>query len=86
MAFALAHPRIDRLLRLNGRRVAAIVLFWFVAAALHNIVYGLLRGLFAPDWDEPFFFLIALFVIPAYLLIATLYTLLAPSPRRPSAP
>ncbi|MFN8639111.1 MAG: hypothetical protein U0360_06555 [Dehalococcoidia bacterium] len=65
---------LDRLLRLTWRRVGLVLLAWVLAVILHNVVYGLLYERFAPGWDEPVFFVLAVLVIPAYVVVAAAYT------------
>ena len=70
--------RMDRLLRLSFKRVLLIALAWIVSVVLHNLVYGLFKGYFdRTGSDEPFFFAIALLVIPLYLIASIAYTLAA---------
>ena len=68
--------RMDRLLRLSFKHVLLIALAWIVSVVLHNVVYGLFKGYFdRTGSDEPFFFAIALLVIPLYLIASIAYTL-----------
>ena len=49
---------------------------WFVAVMLHNLIYGLFKSYFdATGGDEPVFFIIAIILIPIYVLIAIVYSL-----------
>ncbi len=65
---------IDRVLHLTWGRLALVALAWMLAVFLHNLIYGLLYTRFAPGWDEPVFFVIAVLVIPAYFVVASIYT------------
>lgn len=65
----------DKLLRLTWKKVAAIFVAWLSAVLLHNAVYALFRDSFGPGGDEPFFFLLAVIVIPAYFSVSVVYTL-----------
>ena len=67
--------RADRLLLLNWKKTLLIPAAWFVCVVLHNLIYGLLRSFFQPGWDEPFFFLLAAFVIPLYTATCIVYSL-----------
>ncbi len=63
-----------RYLWLTPRRVGLVALVWVLAVVAHNVVYGLLRGLFEPGWDEPVFFVAATILVPGYFLVSALYT------------
>lgn len=65
---------LDKLLRLTLPRLVLIVVAWVLCVILHNAVYALLRDSFGPDWDEPFFLILAVVVIPLYLVVAVVYT------------
>lgn len=69
-----ARSGLDRVFHLTWGRVALIALAWVLAVVLHNLVYGLLYTRFAEGWDEPVFFVLAVLVIPAYFLVASIYT------------
>ena len=60
---------LDAFFLLNWRKSISIVGLWILAVVLHNAVYGL------AGFEEPFFFLIAVLVIPAYLIASIVYTL-----------
>ncbi|MEK6819765.1 MAG: hypothetical protein AABY03_01030 [Nanoarchaeota archaeon] len=60
---------LDVFFLLNWKKSISIVGLWALAVFLHNMVYGL------AGFEEPFFFLIAVFVIPAYLIASIVYTL-----------
>ncbi|MCC6237735.1 MAG: hypothetical protein IT299_09195 [Dehalococcoidia bacterium] len=63
-----------RYLWLTPRRLGLIAAAWVLAVIAHNLVYGLVRGLFADGWDEPVFFILATLVIPAYVVVAAVYS------------
>ncbi len=63
-----------RYLWLTPRRLGVIGVTWVLAVVAHNLVYGLLPGLFAEGGDEPVFFVLATLVIPAYFLVALAYS------------
>lgn len=68
--------KLDTLLLLNWKKVLMIIIAWFVAVILHNVVYGAIKY-FNPSFqgDEAFFFIIAIIVIPLYFIIALVYSL-----------
>ena len=47
---------------------------WVACVVLHNVIYALFHDSFGPGGDEPFFMFLAVVVIPAYVLIAVIYT------------
>lgn len=68
--------RFDKYFLLNWKKLYLVVIAWIVAVVMHNFVYGLFKAYFdAHGGDEPFFFIIAIFIIPAYFLISFIYTL-----------
>ena len=69
--------KIKNILLLSWKKLWIIVVSWFVAVLLHNLVYGLFKTYFdAHGGDEPFFFIIAIIVIPLYFIISTIYTII----------
>lgn len=68
------HAVLDKLLRLNLKRLLTIGAAWVLCAVLHNAVYALLKGGLGLDVDEPLFFLLAVVVIPLYLAASLIYT------------
>lgn len=68
--------KIRKVFLLTWKKALLIFGAFVVAVLLHNIVYGLFKSYFdRHGGDEPFFFLIAVIVIPLYLLISLIYTL-----------
>jgi len=65
---------LDKLLRLSLRRTLLIVAAWVLCVVLHNVIYGMFRDSFGPNGDEPFFFLLAVVVIPLYSVVSLVYT------------
>jgi hypothetical protein len=65
---------LDKLLRLNLWKLLLVAAAWVLCVVLHNAIYALLRDSFRPDWDEPFFLILAVVVIPLYLGVAAFYT------------
>jgi hypothetical protein len=69
--------RFDKLFLLTWKKVFLGVIAWFVAVILHNLVYAFIVGVLKIEIvDEPFFFIIAVLVIPLYFLISIVYTLI----------
>lgn len=66
----------DRYLLLNWKKLVGIIAAWAAAVFLHNAVYGLFLDYFRRTGsDEPFFFILAMVVIPLYFLVSLLYTI-----------
>ena len=59
----------DKYFLLSWRKAWIIVVGWFVAIMLHNLI-GALFGI-----EEALFFIIAVVLIPIYVLIAIIYSL-----------
>lgn len=60
--------KADNLFLLSWKKLWAIVVAGFVSIILHNLISGLIGT------EEAFFFVIVVFIIPAYTLIAVLFT------------
>ncbi len=71
---AEAPTRADRWLLLTRRKALAFVAAWVAAVVLHNVVYALFQDAFGPGGDEPFLFLFAFVVLPAWVLVSAVYT------------
>lgn len=65
---------LDKILRLTWLKGVLIAVAWVACVVLHNAVYALFHDYFAPSGDEPFFFILAVIVIPLYAIIALVYT------------
>ena len=65
---------VDILLMLTWRKALYILAAWVACVVLHNLTYALLVKFFGFKGDEPFFFLLAVIVIPLYVLVALVYT------------
>lgn len=66
---------LDRILRMTWKRMLLVVVAWFAAALLHNLVYGLFKDFFdRHGGDEPLFLIIAIVVIPFYVAASLVYT------------
>lgn len=66
---------MDKFLLLSWRKVLLIGAAWLVCVVLHNLVYAALRPVFGQEGDEPFFFLLAVIVIPLYTAACLMYSL-----------
>jgi len=67
-------PRADRFLLLSWRKLLVIATAWVASVVLHNAASPLAEQF--GGTDEPVFFLLAVIFIPAYFLIALVYTLI----------
>jgi hypothetical protein len=65
----------DKLLLLTWKKLLLIPGAWILCAVLHNAIYALFQPFFEPGGDEPFFFLLAVVVIPSYALACGVYSL-----------
>jgi len=63
--------KIKNLFLLNWKKLWIVIVTGFVSIILHNLISGLLGT------EEAFFFIIVVFIIPLYLLIATLFSLIS---------
>ena len=54
---------------LSWKKLLIVVVVFVVSVLLHNFIYGLF-GI-----EEAFFFIIAVFVIPIYLIVSIIYSL-----------
>jgi len=55
---------------LSWKKVGIIILTGFASIILHNLISGLMGK------EEAFFFIVAVFVIPVYVLTAVLFSLI----------
>lgn len=62
--------KIKKFFILNPKKLCLIVAVGSVSIILHNLVSGLTGS------EEAFFFTLVIFVLPAYILIALLFTLI----------
>lgn len=61
--------KFDRYFLLSWRRAWLIIIGWFLSVILHNAIYALF------NFEEAFFFILAVIVIPIYVLIVLIYSL-----------
>ena len=64
----------DMWLLLTWKKALLLLVAWVACVALHNAVYAAVRAYAGRDFEEPFFFLLAVVVIPLYALAALAYT------------
>jgi hypothetical protein len=55
---------------LSWKKIWVLVVAGFVSIVLHNLISGLLGT------EEAFFFIVVVFVIPSYILVSTLVSLI----------
>ena len=60
--------KIGEFFTLTWKKIWILVVGGFVCISLHNLVYALLH------FEEAFFFILVVFVLPVYLVIALVYT------------
>jgi len=70
---------LDKWFLLSWKKVAIILIAWIASVILHNIIYVIFIDYFnsTPGGDEPFFFLIAIIIIPIYLVVLIIYTIIS---------
>jgi len=69
--------KLDKWFLLTWKKAWIIIISWFLAFVLHNLVYALFFNYFeSTGGDEPFFFIIAVIVIPIYFILCFIYTLI----------
>ena len=70
------NKKLDKWFLLTWKRFGMIVIAWFLAGIFHNLFYALFFNYFqSTGGDEPFFFILAVIVIPIYVLICIIYSL-----------
>jgi len=63
--------KVEKLFKLSWKKLLLIIVAWFVAVILHNLLSAVLGT------EEAFFFIIAIFVLPIYLIVAAIYSLIS---------
>jgi len=61
---------IKNLFLLSWKKLWIVVVGGFVSIILHNLISGLMGT------EEAFFFILVVFVLPVYILIAVMYSLI----------
>ena len=75
--------KLDKYFLLDWKKAWIIVVSWFVSIMLHNIIYAIFKTWFdSRNGDEPFFFIVAIIVIPIYVLMVLIYSLIKIIKRR----
>ncbi len=73
----MKNKQLDKWFLLTWKKFWIIIVAWFLAFVLHNLVYALFFNYFqSTGRDEAFFFIIANILIPLYFLICFIYTLI----------
>jgi hypothetical protein len=68
---------------LSWKKTAIVLMIWIGAVFFHNMIYAFIVGVLKIEIiDEPFFFIIAVIIIPAYFIISIIYTLIKKLRRR----
>jgi len=60
--------KVKKFFLLSWRKLWILVVSGFASIILHNLISGLMKI------EEAFFFIIVIFIIPVYFLIAVLFT------------
>jgi len=67
--------KFDKWFLLTWKKTAIAIFIFILSVILHNLVYALLVNFFSQEWDEPFFFIVAVILVPLYLIISFSYSL-----------
>lgn len=62
--------RSQKFLLLTWKSFFVMAIAWLLSVSLHNFVSGLINK------EEPFFFILAVIIIPAYFIISLIYTII----------
>jgi hypothetical protein len=69
--------QLDKWFLLTWKKAWIIIVAWFLAIVLHNLIYGLFKTYFeARGGDELVFFILATIVIPLYFVVCFIYTII----------
>jgi len=68
--------KLEKYFLLNWKKVLIIVVAWFLAVILHNMIYAFIMYFFKVDFEEPVFFILAVIIIPLYFITAIIYTII----------
>ena len=69
--------KLDKWFLLTWKKLLIIVGVWVLAVILHNLVYAIFFNYFqSTGGDEPFFLIIVAFVMPIYVLVCVIYSLI----------
>ncbi len=74
--------RWDKYLLLTWKKTAIALMIWIIAVFFHNIVYAISSGVFQIKIEDPFFFSIAVILIPIYFIVSIIYTFVKRTKKR----
>ena len=57
-------------LELSWKNIIIMIVAWIIAVLLHNAIGALF------NFEEAFFFIVAIFVIPIYFIVSLVYTVI----------
>lgn len=60
----------DNALKLSWKRFGITILSWILCVILHNAIYALF------GFEEALFFIIAVIIIPIYIIVSLIYTII----------
>jgi len=66
--------KISNFFILSWKKTAIALIIWTLSVFLHNIIYGFFDYFFNIKFEEAFFFITAVIIIPLYFIISILYT------------
>ncbi len=68
--------KFDKYFLFSWRKIAITLMIWIAAVFFHNMIYAFVVGVLKINLvDEPFFFIIAVIIIPLYIIAVTVYSL-----------
>jgi len=68
--------KFDKYFLLTGKRIFWLMVAWFLAVILHNLVSAFFIGVLGIDFEEPVFFIIANMIIPLYFIVGAVYSII----------
>jgi len=60
--------KLDLFFSLNFLKIGLIIVFWFLFVFLHNLIYAVF------NFEEGFFLILAVIVVPFYFFISIIYS------------
>ena len=61
--------KIGKYFLINWDTLLSIIVAWAVAVFMHNLIYSIWKI------EEPFFFVVGVFIIPLYLIVSLFYSI-----------
>jgi len=61
--------KLNKYFLLNFKKILFIIGGWIIAVVLHNLIFAIFR------FEDAFFFILAVIIIPLYFLSSLIYTL-----------